>query len=265
MAENLIQFVWQVNKDGYVITRGQLVSVPDAEGTWRFREYRPLRDVPELYRKFAALPVDDEEAVLSFVNHYGLLVLDRNSEIPFSCSLDLFKSEAQAMWRAVELFKNAKGLLDLAAAELRERQNAQGVAQNLAKLAALGPQPDAIMMLADNPRPVDLAYAEIMGIINQRLKNRVAPKLYYSLEGQRIADVHFSVVPVDLLGAMWLQLAQMVGRSQLHLRCVVCGAWFLERPQAGKRPAKGYCSDACKQRAYRQRKLNPDVVKAVSN
>ena len=257
MAENLIQFSWYVSKAGYSLNRDRLIDMPDREGHWHSREYLPL-DVPDLYRKFAALPVENEEAILSFVHQYGLPVreVNLNASGPF-CPLELFRSEAQAMRRAVELFENAKGLLDPAVADLRKRQNFQKVEQNLANLKVLEPQGDALITLSHDPRPVDLAYAEILRITNQRLQKRVAPRLGYALENQWIGSVHLSVVPKDLLGAMWLQLAQMVDGNQLHLRCMMCGTWFLERPQAGKRPAKNYCSDACKQKAHRRRNISP--------
>lgn len=59
-----------------------------------------------------------------------------------------------------------------------------------------------------------------------------------------------SLAPTNLLGAVYVQfLQEFLGRSDPMFRCACCGKWFLQ-PHAGRI----YCSNACKQKAYRRGK-----------
>jgi hypothetical protein len=81
-----------------------------------------------------------------------------------------------------------------------------------------------------------------------RYEARVGPEL--RLEGDRLA---FRVVGRTLLGDMWLQLALAIGGDKRFRQCPWDGRWWELHPDIA-RTNKVYCSDACKQAAYRQRK-----------
>jgi hypothetical protein len=65
--------------------------------------------------------------------------------------------------------------------------------------------------------------------------------------------------PLNLLGAMWLQFAQAVGRGGVPVQCLVCSKLFVisDRPLPGVRRTrsdKKYCDDVCRMAAANDRK-----------
>lgn len=260
MAENLISFSWYKNKDGYRIAKGR--GKDDAlyicEATFtnrRYKEYLPLQDYPHLYREFAKIDAGNIEAVLGFVNLYGVPENRRALGAP-GCLYPLasFQAEVTAMRETVELHNLARGLLDPAVIEkhaMRDSPDSAAVRQRLETLARWEFPLEAIYLVIEKPRPVDMAYSRVKNLVNEHIAPHVSPRLIYSQDGEKITDMYFRVVPSSLLGAMWLQMAQAVDSGKHVLSCDVCGRWFEEREQIGKRPAKAHCSKACKQKAYR--------------
>ena len=61
------------------------------------------------------------------------------------------------------------------------------------------------------------------------------------------------LVASSLLDVLQMQWAASVEEGVEHRKCLVCSTWFGVHPDSG-RPEKTYCSDACKMRAYRERK-----------
>lgn len=63
--------------------------------------------------------------------------------------------------------------------------------------------------------------------------------------------------PINLLGAMYLQLAlELIGQSPDAIKCHHCGKWFV--PDHGRQI---YCDDRCKFKAYRKRKQTGEKTK----
>jgi hypothetical protein len=62
--------------------------------------------------------------------------------------------------------------------------------------------------------------------------------------------------PPSLLHALWAQLVVAIDGGGNLGACVQCGKWFMIEVGKGRsgRSDKQYCSDACRQRAYRERK-----------
>jgi hypothetical protein len=93
------------------------------------------------------------------------------------------------------------------------------------------------------------AEADIEKTINEWLEGCVDVKF------QR-AEKHgweLATVPRSLIGALWLQLAQTIAGSKQYKVCPVCGKLF-EASRGANRSDRLYCTDACKARAYRDRK-----------
>jgi hypothetical protein len=70
-------------------------------------------------------------------------------------------------------------------------------------------------------------------------------------------DFALSITPKNLLGALWLQVAQAVTGNLQHRECEeqTCRQWFeVSTRLEGKRKNREYCSDACRQKTYRRRK-----------
>jgi hypothetical protein len=59
--------------------------------------------------------------------------------------------------------------------------------------------------------------------------------------------------PFNLLDALWTQFTLAIDGRQNFRPCAECRTWF-QTETAGGRSDKEYCSDACRQRAYRKRK-----------
>ena len=87
---------------------------------------------------------------------------------------------------------------------------------------------------------------------NKRLNEFVAPQLELSESRGNGVALHASLVPRNLLGAIWLQLFQETTRSRKTKKCLLCGRWF----NATEHPRQLYCrhrASGCRKRAYRIR------------
>ena len=78
---------------------------------------------------------------------------------------------------------------------------------------------------------------------------RFSYALHHDDETEGIS-MHFE--PVNLISAMWLQLASAATGDQVFKECPECPHWFPIAPGDG-RPEKRFCSDRCRLRAYRKR------------
>lgn len=90
----------------------------------------------------------------------------------------------------------------------------------------------------------------IRDIISAGLSNRFNQSFEWDSEGRAMS---LKVRPTSLIGALWLQCAESISVETDYARCDSCSKWFLVTPGAG-RPDKKFCSDACRMRAYRERK-----------
>jgi transposase-like protein len=61
------------------------------------------------------------------------------------------------------------------------------------------------------------------------------------------------VNPKNLLGALWVQLAESIDKGQSSKRCSECGEWMLLAPGTS-RSDREFCSDRCRVNAFRKRK-----------
>jgi hypothetical protein len=88
--------------------------------------------------------------------------------------------------------------------------------------------------------------AGLPDLINGGLAGRAAPRF---VRDPRTGKLALQVVPENLLGAMWLQLAEAIGGGKQFRQCDRCGAWF----EVSGRVDRKLCSDACRSAAYRAR------------
>ena len=102
-------------------------------------------------------------------------------------------------------------------------------------------------------RPRDViepALCYVQQVVNNRLKGRISPRMLWTEDGSRLC---LFFVPGSLAGALWLQLARAIENDSDFRTCDECRIWFEVAPGRG-RTDKTYCSDACRNRAYRRRK-----------
>jgi hypothetical protein len=95
------------------------------------------------------------------------------------------------------------------------------------------------------------AWLRIHSQINEVLPANVAPGLFWDHRGSRTV---FQDMPLSLLGAIYLQLANAVAGNRPSRRCEVCGRWF-ELDPAKTRADRRMCSNTCRTKSYRQRQI----------
>jgi hypothetical protein len=79
--------------------------------------------------------------------------------------------------------------------------------------------------------------------------NRVTPRF---ARDPLTGKMDLQVMPKNLLGALWLQLAEAIGGGKKFRQCDTCGGWFEVAPRHN-RADRQFCTDACRSRAYRGR------------
>ena len=90
----------------------------------------------------------------------------------------------------------------------------------------------------------------VQDVVNEGLRARVHEQLQWDETSERST---IRIMPTNLIGALWLQLANAIEANRDYGQCSECSSWFEIAPGSG-RPDKRYCSDACRMRAYRKRK-----------
>lgn len=228
-----------------------------------FQNYDPLLDVGALFKTFAN--VDPSEAGIAiFASKYGQLggdiaktcyvwhqllppLLDTElSALPFSIdgkypyyrffgeTLRGWRSEIKVMKRAVALWEHLKaGKKRPVRFHLENEWGTEAV-------ACL--RQDEIIIKGHELLRDD---------INKHLLKRISPEVQL---GHSKEDLGLKIVPDSLIGAIWLQFALAVDGDKEYRLCDVCKEkWFELRPGKNRKDRE-YCSDACRLRAYRERK-----------
>ncbi|MBL8794292.1 MAG: hypothetical protein JNM56_10325 [Planctomycetia bacterium] len=239
-------FVWRVSLSGYCLKRQQsrqvkpkLVGPADAEagdyllpnGPWRYREYEPLKEYPGLFRTFADTPADGQ-GILNFANQYGHL----GDQLGEGVEIDPTEVESEEEWDQFDA-----AIRDDTPVEDFDRWT------------------DAIKLMKEMVgiwQKLTLNEAD-EGIVT-RLQTTVSRELRGRLEvvlqrNPKLGVSKLQIVPQNLLGALWLQLAQAVDSGKELRACQTCGRWF-EVSLDAFRKSRSYCGESCRSKAYRQRK-----------
>jgi hypothetical protein len=74
-------------------------------------------------------------------------------------------------------------------------------------------------------------------------------------EDPQSSSARLCIRPYSLLHAFWAQLLMAIDRKENLGACVQCRKWFTLEAGGG-RSDKEYCSNACRMRAYRKRKVS---------
>jgi hypothetical protein len=281
--DEVVDFSWDVPQEGFQWVEGYdarhgirgrwlAVAAPlGADGL--VRRYRPLEREPALFRTFADMPLT-EEAILHFANQYGGLgLVERIRIVGAEESHEIHqRGESFVRWRdeirdmrlAVMLW-DAFEQRDVAA--IGQCLRVQPPGERLGRLIYCDENdPDGVWhsrldgsaslpihpSLAQYVGEGDLLHAAcffVQALINLALEGRVDPRLLYDAKGDRL---HLLIVPKDLLGAMWLQMARSVEGHKTYRRCRECGTWFELDPDRN-RTSKFFCANACRSKAYRGR------------
>jgi hypothetical protein len=244
------------------------------------RSYKPLK-VTGLYREFAAIREADRGAILAFANERGRLgpgvsrFLDvANPDEPNSLSVMTGEShedwagEIKAMRRAVvvwdALFKRDRAALEQSG--IRWQSAIPDTGSGFHRKACwiyFGPD-NYQQHLFDSEDPslydgaLTAATLLLNDWINTRLDFHVQARLFHDFQGQTSVAYprsSFRLHPRNLLGCLWLQLAQAVAGNKETRTCEGCKSWFEVSPDRDGRTARRlFCTPQCKLREHRRTK-----------
>ena len=98
-----------------------------------------------------------------------------------------------------------------------------------------------------------LSMAYLQWLINRELaEETVVPKVVMDKDRARLAFRFDTHTLQTLKGALWLQLAEAVTGDKTYRRCPTCSKW-IEFSSEGARADRLFCSNACRNAAYRVR------------
>lgn len=157
----------------------------------------------------------------------------------------------------------------------RPRESAPGLARQFASLPR---QPQALLDFANNFGLLGVVDAEHpgeaglwwydnifeMGLVvrdidsgNKRamasaFTKYVAPRMTVRIEVPPKGHPALKVAPLDLISAMWLQIAGEITNETKFRKCLWCPTWFSYGPGTGRKDTKRFCSDRCRKGWNRQ-------------
>lgn len=225
----------------------------------RWREYKPLEQVPDLFLKLSRLGEDAdasdfEEVALAFSHKYGLLGGDnlRAEDALTSVSLSEFGKEARM----------AQFILKTYEAALNRNLEAAEAAVHLCcvEYPHLLP-PSFLDKKEQHKRYIQHAIILAVSFVHLKVLNLSRPgiqstKAFYGPEPE--SGVRSIWVFDNLLGAAYLQMYWLMTSGGDIARCEYCGRVIsLARPHPEgrkRRRDKRFCDDACRQAHHRSKK-----------
>jgi hypothetical protein len=239
------------------------------------RRYAPSDAQTGLFRDFADLR--SEADIIAFANRFGplgadlsLAIVDVVPEEPWKRGIVLYWAEPLKLWRAeARAMACVVGLSDLiqagdqsvfaarltrTTARLRIEKGSSGV-KNLEKDWVIAKK-------ADNPeRFQKIAELDVKDwpalLLAQWLESGLRGRTDFGVSGT-VAGLAPTMTPNGLIGALWLQAALAISGKVDFLQCRECRTWF-EVSTRDARPDKRFCGNACRMRAYRQRKKDRET------
>jgi hypothetical protein len=296
VANEVFQFRWQVANEGYEWRDGRLMSEGEgpqvrvlierasAGPAKKYRYYDPLTEHPALFRTFADTPLT-EAGVLAFAKKYGTLATlipvdvrqsegDQRGHGVHGEPWHLWREHLSQMRQMIDLWDMLRANdLEGLQRHVRWGQDRDGVPNVVVydSHAELGPLAHApagpartSRVIASSYAPQDLGqfrpgdvvrpgWAALRSVINGHLHGHTAAGL---VEDPGSGESVLRLVPHDLQGCLWLQLAEAVNGHKRQRACEYCGTWFeVGAPTKRRRgrPNRQFCSVACRNKAYRQR------------
>lgn len=244
--------VWQGSGDLADVFTGALWEV-----------YAPMVDAPEAFMYLANGVYDAEDAAAVFAR-YGPLSRDVKSgaALPYTTYAEpvaLWLTEAARLRTAIGLrdgleLNDPAQLTDYIRTGHTQKVQGTESAITFAELGLVDADTETNdaqkLMLLDvaGTTVQEKARAALFGLVNAGLQGGVS--LTVAASGK---SVDLDVMPVDLRGAMWLQFTRTLIGEIVVTPCPSCGKWFAMSKESAKR-RKSYCSNACKQAAFRGRK-----------
>lgn len=244
----------------------------------RNKQYCPLLDQTGLFRTFAFTETKPE-SIVKFANRFGPLgcceenvYLDCCTAGVLTCGepFEVWEREIDKMSWCVNLWDKTK-TKDTDGIELLLGLSAL---RDISSYPACDPIPNQPFFTysqrafstieqqrvaachIDNLFPKDsirkaLAWLEYE--ISKRMNTNIISTVF--LSNSERTNVNLYMRPSNLLGAMWLQLAESISTGKNYQKCNTCDNWF-EFGTETHRKTRLYCSDACRKLAYKRRSLH---------
>ena len=227
------------------------------------RSYEPLAEQPGLFLRFTDL-AETEEAVVAFASRFGPLVrphlpvrppwnpktLVPGTRLKWRPEIRILK-EVVTLHAAIDSqdFHAIDGLLDWAGTSVTLRT---GGTWRLSRIHLTAGETTLSARLAVAKRVRDHA-------VDSAFQTRATLRLPDRAPAYRpkMSDGKVQLVPVNLLGAMWLQFAVAIEDGNRYKRCEARNCpleWFKVSGLRGVREDAEFCSPKCRHTAYRDRK-----------
>jgi hypothetical protein len=263
-----ILFSWKVARAGYrwIDSKSNrfLCAVDAQQPDWRNmfdsyeKTYYPLGERTGLFREFAELK-PTESHILAFANRFGLLEAIDDIELASKSGPVSVHGDSLQLWKdEIGVFKLAIALWDLLTA---------GKWQALVEFQAKLNSPELLLAAGrrwhlNDADPAMPALSMIQRIADSRLQEHVETRLLFQGNLPRLG---ISLMPRNLLGALWLQFSAAVGALKTFNKCQQCAAPFeLSRdPHTGKRRDAQFCSARCRVGHHRARKEQARRLKST--
>ncbi len=259
------EFRWLVHASGYQWVESGRLLVPEPSDGSPPREYFPLRGYTGLFRTFANVE-PDQCGIEAFASEYGFLglyerLLDRLARKWLRAeSIDIWQTQIRMMRQAVDLWDMVYTADKEALAGFIEWQGDDRIWYNHPDLPLEGYEEQRILLASQDLHPevlrrcvgpgdlVQPALHRVNQLVNKSLDDHTRPQLRYAPNRRE----GLYLVPKNLIGALWLQLAWTVAGEKEYRQCLQCNAWF-EISKSAHRSNRRYCTDACKSKARRRK------------
>ena len=210
---------------------------------WEFRTYAPM-SFPGLFRTFADT-APTPTATLAFANEWGNLgdVFSEPDE-PDEPPDDMDDSQRRAWVRDIESDRRIYDPFSLWSISIKKMRQCVELW-------------DARRRGQNTPDESE----RLLSIVEDELGQ---DRMEVRIERSERTPSGFALdyLPRNLLGALWLQLALAICENKDFRQCAACGKWF-ELSPTEHRTSRRYCSEACRSRAYRDRKVQATRMAAA--
>jgi hypothetical protein len=260
-----LSFPWVVSDAGHEWRGGQSSravlcerNIPGASG-W---VYHPLLEYPALFREFAELQGLNQ--IRKFADQYGVLFSDY-SDVDHVLERGRYWSVGAAHGTSLNVWAQEIGditfLVDIwdsieAGRVSKLRDLISWKKGGVVEYLFVTPTRSSWKLLAPAGRSHPFKEGEVLNParhllqqeINERLSGGHSSGISYAPRLLRRSDgtLHLFLRPRNLLSAIWLQFAQVVGGCYELRQCPICERYFLPKRSDAKT-----CNDACRQKKSR--------------
>jgi hypothetical protein len=235
--------------------------------TLAWKRYRPLEGTPVLFRTFAEV-LPTEEGIQGFASQYGTLgvhesIVMPNEQHALGERFETWCQEIGAMRHAIRVWEalKHKDAHALHACFVQEDQSlpAPVITLNFERSSTPWPwdvetlrataqfrqeewREELSFRFAGPGNPTDdagHALVWLRALVNSHLADHTGTRLDSVPERTTGLSMALEMVPTNLLGALWLQLARAIEHDPRDQRCPQCQVWF-RVPAKARRPSTSF-------------------------